>query len=169
MRNGGVAAPGIRIAPMLDDRIDGLLLLVEAGLTMSALSLGWGLWKEFPQLVSSIDLFVAILGSGSIVAPMATGMAVIGLASRFFFLAFCANLLVLIWKKDRLFPRLMVRYLVANAIILCLNAMTCWPLSLVLGFDAGEVVSGALGSIGMCIVWIPYFRKSPRVRETFIR
>ena len=169
MRNGGVAAPGIRITPMLDDRFDGLLLLVEAGLAMSVLSLGWGLWKELPQLASSIDLFVAIPGSGSIVASVAMGMAVIGSASRFFFLAFCVSLLVLIWSKDRLFPRLMVRYLAANAIILGLNAMICWPLSFVLDFDAGEVVFGALGSIGICIVWIPYFRKSPRVEETFIR
>jgi len=141
------SASEIRITPMLNDRIDGLLLFVEAGLGISVVSTAWRLWRDLRLLARSIDLLVAILGSGSIVAPVAMGMTVI-------------DLVVLLGRKDRLFPRLMVRYL---------NALICGPVSIVLGFSAGEVVFEALGSIGICIVWIPYFRKSPRVKETFIR
>jgi hypothetical protein len=42
-------------------------------------------------------------------------------------------------------------------------------LSVAIDIDAQGRVFTALGSIGICIIWVPYFRTSPRVQATFIR
>ncbi len=48
MQDDDVAASNIGINPMLDDCLDGLLLLVEAGPVTTSISIGRGRWKNFP-------------------------------------------------------------------------------------------------------------------------
>jgi hypothetical protein len=153
---------------MLNDRPDGLLVLVEGGLAAALIGIGRGLWKSLPTSFFLFALTVSNLDVG-LLFPIVAGVILFNVTSSFFFLGFCVDLRVLVWKKDRLFPMLFVRYLLANAVVLSLNALLSRLLSAAIAVDAQGRAFAALGSIGICIIWVPYFRTSPRVQATFIR
>ena len=76
-------------------------------------------------------------------------------------------LMVLFFKKSKTFPQVFIYYLIGNFLFLFLDSVfgvMVFPSS---GFDP-ETVGSLLGSLFGIAIWIPYLRRSIRVKLTFI-
>jgi Protein of unknown function (DUF2569) len=72
-------------------------------------------------------------------------------------------LLILMFQHSERFPRLMIGWYLANAVLFGLTIA-------ILGVEAGSSGSRELvRSITACCIWIPYFLISRRVRNTFVK
>ena len=77
-------------------------------------------------------------------------------------------LLILLFSKSAVFPKTMITFLACNIAFLTIDMILCRQLSSIegdLGDDSMELTRTVVGAL----IWIPYFLKSERVKNTFKR
>jgi Protein of unknown function (DUF2569) len=75
--------------------------------------------------------------------------------------------LYLFFRKRRVFPRMAITFLAAGVVITALDLLAAQaiPMAKVAPKDVAQLGQTVVGAA----VWIPYFLRSRRVRETFVR
>jgi len=147
--------------------IGGWLILVAIALIRAPIAFCITLFRNvFPLLRH--DAWVALTTKDSdayhrLWAPVILSELVVNVI----FLALALFALVLFFRRKQLFPKFMIGFLLANLI---------WQISLALVYRqipamAEESLFDAetIGQIIGCLIWIPYFLVSKRVRATFTR
>jgi hypothetical protein len=153
--------------------IGGWLTLVSIGLFFTPIILGLSLKDSLS--VFQQEFWHAITTYGSeLYHPMFGTWIIYEAAINIFTIIFSICLLVLMFRKSRYFPKLMIFYFTSAVLfagidyLLGLKVLTDLPaLSQALGDDPG--IEGLLRSSVQAAVWVPYFIRSKRVKVTFLK
>jgi hypothetical protein len=148
--------------------LGGWLILVAFILLRAPIAVLVTLFRSvFPLLVH--DTWAALTTKGTeAYHPLWVPLIVSELIANFAFLALAFIVLVLFFRRERSFPRL---------VIILYSAHLVWEVCLALVLrqipaTAEAGTSSLIDAIGLalaCAIWIPYFLVSKRVRATFTR
>jgi len=136
--------------------IGGWLILPAIGLAVSPFRSAHGIFIDSKVLFSG--QFQTVLATRSGFAEV----LMFELINNSALLIAAAILNILLYRKKKVFPTLMVIFLVGNAILMLADHLMV--IHLALQTDSGDLIR----SIAGCAIWIPYFFLSRRVKLTFV-
>lgn len=160
--------------PITPAGLKGWLLLPLLGLFITIGQVGHSLYSDMLPLLEP-STWKALTTPGSpAYAPFWAPYVVLSLVANLVSLVAAAALIVLAFQKKALFPQLMIGFYVFT---LCAVSADFWALNTfvsaafpemarIAGPDANKAVSRAVLA---CLIWVPYFLTSQRVKNTFVR
>jgi len=80
-----------------------------------------------------------------------------------------AAVLILMYKKKRSFVPAVILYFVVVMILTVVGFMLAQSIPLMAEESIGKSVSKLIRNLLACLIWIPYFLRSVRVRNTFVK
>lgn len=145
--------------------IGGWLIIPLLGLIATIILSVYKLWSAlnnftYIQWITVIKTFTAL--SNSMVVSIIFGFTSIIIASIVLFLFI---------SRNHRTPKWFIRYLIFLAIVTIFESASIYYISKII--DAPDMMNGVPGSfiqvIITCVIWIPYFLYSERVKNTFIK
>ncbi|WP_438449235.1 DUF2569 domain-containing protein [Gorillibacterium sp. sgz5001074] len=82
---------------------------------------------------------------------------------------FCVYLLINLYKKKTIFPRLMIIFYSVSLAVGIMDYLLILQIPLTRELDDGSLLRDLMKSGVRCAIWIPYFLKSERVHNTFVK
>ncbi|WP_460317979.1 DUF2569 domain-containing protein [Paenibacillus sp. YSY-4.3] len=82
-------------------------------------------------------------------------------------LIFTIFILVSFYQKKRILPRMMITFYLINFLLLLITVVMVNQIPMAREVGGVSGVSTIIGGVVGCAIWIPYFLKSERVRNTF--
>ncbi|ANY74673.1 hypothetical protein BBD41_20045 [Paenibacillus ihbetae] len=76
--------------------------------------------------------------------------------------------LVMMYNKKRAFPKLMIGYIIASLLFGIVDFAVASQIELLAETDDGQSLTQIVRSTIYACIWIPYFIRSERVRNTFV-
>ncbi len=91
------------------------------------------------------------------------------LVGNLFFLCFSIYLIVLFFRKNYLLPKLYIAFLISNVVFLTIDYFVSDLIPAVAMEDSSESMKELVQTIAAACIWTPYFLKSRRVKNTFVK
>ena len=79
------------------------------------------------------------------------------------------GLLVMLYSKKKQFPKWMIVFLVGNLLLMMVDYGMALQLPVFQQVDDGSAAADIVRSMIYSCIWIPYFLRSKRVRNTFVK
>ncbi|WP_214629033.1 DUF2569 domain-containing protein [Paenibacillus agaridevorans] len=86
-----------------------------------------------------------------------------------FRILFSLYAIVSFYQKKAIVPRLMIIFYGISFLIGAIDTLLVYQIPAAKELDSGDSVMDIVRSFITCLIWIPYFLKSERVKNTFIR
>lgn len=148
--------------------IGGWLILVVIGLTFGLLRLIYAMVKEIMPVFEP-DIWVQLtIEGGYLYHPLGKTLLYFELFGNLIFIVFSIALLITIFKKLKLFPKLIIIFLALNLVFLVADYFLADLLPINNSVADEESLKEIFRSIIASAIWIPYFLVSKRVKLTFI-
>jgi hypothetical protein len=152
--------------------IGGWLILVIIGLIINVISMVASF--DIPRRIFRPDNWHAATTFGSgYYHPLFATWAIYDVIYFSFFILFDLFLLVLMFKKSRSFPKMMIVFFILAIITQVIDYMLTNSVLTDLPIVAKQMgyypsLKYTISAIVQALIWIPYFMKSKRVKETFL-
>jgi hypothetical protein len=151
------------------DRIGGWLILPAIGLVISPIGLAIGvatyLWPAFES-----EFWSRLTTPGSPhYHPLIAPLFVFELAGNILFFIWVLALALLFFQRWAATPTVFIAYLVARLVFVVADAVFAYQIPLMAQQAQGALVGGLAVWIVACVIWVPYFLLSKRVKGTFLR
>ncbi|MEK4508807.1 MULTISPECIES: DUF2569 domain-containing protein [Paenibacillus] len=85
------------------------------------------------------------------------------------FLFFAVYILIQLYQKKSIFPRLMIIFYIASLLAVTIDIILMYQIPLAQQNSDVSSFNELFRSIFTCAIWIPYFIKSTRVKNTFTK
>jgi magnesium-transporting ATPase (P-type) len=85
------------------------------------------------------------------------------------FLIFSVYTLITFYRKKSIFPRLMIMFYSVSLAVGIIDYLLLLQIPMAVELEDGSSLKGIGRSVLTCAIWIPYFIKSVRVHNTFVR
>ncbi|MFF2887357.1 DUF2569 domain-containing protein [Paenibacillus sp. NPDC057967] len=167
METQSQATPENRPYPQLISGLGGWLVLVQIGLYVTMLILVY-------QVMSTVSIF----GDGTwelfadksslIYHPMWQPLILFEIIYNVLFFAFCIFILVCFYSKKAILPRLMIIYFGISLLVVIVDYILLMQIPFARDLEDASSIKEIIRSAGTCLIWIPYFIRSVRVKNTFI-
>ncbi|REK77036.1 DUF2569 domain-containing protein [Paenibacillus paeoniae] len=161
------ATQEIKPLPQLISGLGGWLVVVQIGLYVTIIA-------SFFQFMGSVSIF----GDGSWELLTQKGSAMyhalwkplilFEVIYHVLFFAFWIYIIVCFYSKKAILPRLMIIYFSSFLIVGVIDYALLLQIPLAKSLDDGSTIFELVRSAGVCLIWIPYFIRSIRVKNTFI-
>lgn len=155
----------------------------ETPLGVSGLG-GWLVLVQIGLFISLITRVVTMFQAMSIMGGSETGNLLTSPSSPYYhplwktsfiiegvssaaMLLFTIIILVSFYQKKRVLPRLMIIFYVVNFLLLLITVLILNQIPLAREVQGVNSISTLIGGILGCAIWIPYFIRSERVKNTF--
>jgi hypothetical protein len=149
--------------------IGGWLILPMLGLFFAPLKLGFLLLSTFVPIFTNGAWENLTTKGTQAYHPLWAPLLIIEIIGNSAFIVFAILLLILLFRKNYLFPKLMITFLAANLIFVVLDFFIADLIPAVAKESNSESVRELLRTILAAVIWIPYFIRSVRVKNTFCR
>ncbi|MGZ9583687.1 DUF2569 domain-containing protein [Paenibacillus marinisediminis] len=134
-----------------------IIMLINSLFTYTIPSLSSEIWDPLTSVNS--DLYHPLWGFTIIFAGVFNTLNLL-------FSIYC---LINMYRKKTIFPKLMIAFYTLSLIIAIVDYVLMSQLPIANGLDDGSILKDMVRAIITCMIWIPYFLKSERVQNTFIR
>ncbi|MBT2291765.1 DUF2569 domain-containing protein [Paenibacillus albidus] len=148
--------------------LGGWMVLVQIGLYLSVIRL---LFLIFSTTIPSFqpDLWDVLTSpDSSVYDPLWKPALIFEAVVNVTFVLFSIFLLVQMYRKKATFPRWIIFYYVTNLIVLIIDYVLLANIELVQQMNEGGSMQDIGRLIISCAIWVPYFLRSKRVRNTFV-
>ncbi|WP_055109203.1 DUF2569 domain-containing protein [Paenibacillus ihumii] len=147
--------------------LGGWLVLVQISLYLSIITRVGTLLQSLP-LIAGPDTGHPLTSPGSpLYHPLwKTSFMIEGITSAGM-LIFTIFILVSFYQKKRILPRMMIMFYILNFLLLVTIVLLVNQIPLAKEVEGVSGISTIIGGLAGCAIWIPYFLKSERVRNTF--
>jgi predicted neutral ceramidase superfamily lipid hydrolase len=160
------AMPG---SPSSISGFGGWLVLVQIGLYMTF----------FLQIVQLLQYSLPALGAGTwdvltskdseLYDPLWGTVIVFEAVYNVFFLVFTAFIMIQFYRQKASLPLLMIIFYGLSLLIGILDYVLLAQIPLAQELEDGSSIKDLVSSLFTCLIWIPYFIRSVRVKNTFVK
>lgn len=149
--------------------LGGWLVLVQIGLIATLFMVAFQLLNY--NLPSFSPEYWDILTSvqGELYHPLWAPLIVFEAASNVLLLLLCIFSLVLFYQKKALLPRVIILFYCSSLLISLIDYIMLLNIPLSREVSEGSGIRNLIRSAFTCAIWVTYFLKSERVRNTFVR
>jgi hypothetical protein len=147
--------------------LGGWLILVAVGLCLTPIRIAAEIFATVRPLNSALWHALTTPGARAyhpLFGPWIVGQLVVYSALLLWALA----LLYLFFAKKRLFPRLMIAFLIARALVQVADISVALRIPIVASSLQVNAFGGPTIAIIVAAIWVPYFLRSRRVAATFV-
>ncbi|MGE6575358.1 DUF2569 domain-containing protein [Paenibacillus xylanexedens] len=149
--------------------LGGWLILIQIGLFLTIILLAVQLMQNtLPALTSEMwDIFVSKNSEYYHVlwGPLIIFEAIYNVV----FLLFTIYIVVTFYRKKAILPRLMIIYYSVSLVLYTVDYILVLQIPMMRELEDGGGIQEIVKSVITCAIWIPYFIKSERVYNTFVR
>jgi hypothetical protein len=149
--------------------LGGWLILVQIGLFITLLNLNIQIFQHsLPSFAP--DIWNVLTSKVSeVYHPLWAPIIVFEAIYNVLFILFTLFVIVSFYQRKSIVPRLMIIFYGTSFIVGIVDTLLVFQIPLAREADDGSYISDTIRSIITCLIWIPYFLKSERVKNTFIR
>ncbi len=149
--------------------LGGWLILICLGLIFTPLRLMFSLFNDFAPIF--LDNYWEILTTpGAEAYHYLWGPLIISeLITNFALIVFSLYLLFLYFTKSYRFPKLMIIFYIINLFILVGDYIFANMIPEIANDANLETVQEIIRAVAATLIWVPYFLKSQRVKNTFVK
>ena len=148
--------------------LGGWLILVQIGLYFTVILLIIQIAVYSLPSFSEENWRVLTSKESSLYDPLWKPLIVFETVYNLLFLIFTVYIIVLFYRKKSIVPRLMIIFYSASLLVGIMDYILLQQIALAKEIEDGSSVRDLVRSGITCLVWIPYFIKSVRVRNTFV-
>lgn len=149
--------------------LGGWLVLVQIGLILTILVQLLYL-PEFYLIVSDSENWnVFISRESEYYHPLWGPMFIIETVFSILLLGFTVFTLYMFYRKKSILPRLMIILYSANLFYWVMDVILLYQIPLAREMEDGSSIRDMFTTLITCAIWIPYFLKSKRVKNTFVK
>lgn len=149
--------------------LGGWLILVQIGLYTTVIML---LVQLFVFTLPSFgaDIWNSLtLKDSDLYHPLWAPVLLFETAYNICFLGFCIYILFMFYGKKSILPRLMMIFYGASLMVTIVDMVLLYQIPLFREINSGDGFKDLFRATLIAAIWIPYFLKSERVKNTFIR
>jgi len=147
--------------------IGGWLVLVAVGLIASPIFMAVGLIQDvLPAFSGGTWARLTEAGSPNY-HPLWAPLLIMEVSGTSLFILFSLVLLVLFFMKKMSVPRLVIIFLLANLAFVVIDYFLAMRIPLVASMPDESTPAQIARQAVSCVIWIPYFLRSKRVKNTF--
>ena len=149
--------------------LGGWLIVVQIGIYATIVASALQLFIHFIPSIFLGEMDVLTSKDSEFYHPLWMPVTIFEAAITVLVLVFCVYILVYFYEKRSILPRLMIIFYAAGFVVALFEHLLIYVIPLLKEVDGGESLRDMVRQIIGCAIWIPYFIKSERVRNTFIR
>lgn len=151
------------------NKIGGWLILVAVGLILAPLRILRSVFIYSLPIFKPETWSALTTQSSEVYHPLLAPLLIGELVGNLFFIALSIILVVLLFRRRKIVPKLAIFYYLSNLIFALTHTYTASliPTVSINMFDAGSIKEIA-GFVVRASIWVPYFLISKRVKGTFI-
>ncbi|HEX9949551.1 MAG TPA: DUF2569 domain-containing protein [Thermodesulfobacteriota bacterium] len=155
-------------APKQYDKIGGWLILVAIGLIFTPIRLLVVLFKDLLPALSA-DTWSRLTTPGTeAYHPLWAPLLLFEIIGNCLFILFPIIIAIFFFQKRRFVPRLVIMLLLSNLVFVAIDYFAADLIPFVAAQeDIGSLIELIRVFIG-CVIWVPYFLVSKRVKATFV-
>ena len=147
--------------------IGGWLIIVAIGLVISPVLIFSTLMEIIP--VFSDETWSVITTPGTeYYHPLLAPYLIYGVIGNIIYIVFLILVAILFFQRRRIVPKLIIIYLISYLIFIAGDHFGGGLIPIISSQDDSASVVELIGSIMRCLIWVPYFKLSKRVRRTFV-
>ncbi len=149
--------------------LGGWLALVGIGIILSTIINVYQIYGFYVQVIKSGLWQALTTQGGKAYQPVLAGIIASEMVVNGIVILLFLYMAILYFSKNRRFPKFFTGVLIFVLIFTVLDlAATCTILPFEIVMQPGTIIRVSMPVFG-CLIWIPYMRKSKRVKATFVR
>ncbi len=150
------------------DKIGGLLILVAIGMVLAPIRILLMTVKNlFPAFSKQIWSLLTTPGARAY-HPLWKPLLIGELVGNILFLGFSVLIAVFFFQRRRSVPKLAVTFLLANLLFVVIDYYAVGLIPVAATADVGTKQE-IIRTLIVCLIWVPYWLVSKRVKGTFVR
>jgi hypothetical protein len=144
------------------------LILIGIGLVLNPLRILISVGKDLlPTLSRNTWLLLTTPGT-QVYHPLWAPLLIFELVGNVVFVVFSIIAAVYFFRKRRLFPKMMIALLIANLAFVVVDYLLSNSIPFIRAQSDPESARDLSRAIIACLIWVPYFVVSKRVKATFV-
>lgn len=149
--------------------IGGWLILVAIGLMIAPVRIGYGLVSDvLPAFTGGAWEKLTTAGSPAY-HPLWAPLLITETAGNIFFIIFPLAILFFFFRKKRHTPLLMIIFLLSNLVFMVVDYLMAMRIPIVAAMPEESTPTEIIRLAIACAIWVPYFLRSKRVKNTFVK
>lgn len=149
--------------------IGGWLIIPMIGLFITPIRLGYMLVTMHLQIFLSGAWGVLTRPGSAAYHPLWAPILLFEIFGNTILMSWAVALLILLFTKSPHFPRWIILFYLASLAIVALDMVFCQSIPAVAEQNDPSAMKELFRSIVAALIWIPYFIKSERVKNTFLK
>lgn len=149
--------------------LGGWLVLVQIGLYFGLINLLVQLFQYSLPAVAPETWNMITSKDSEFYHPLWRPLLTFELTYNILFLLFIAYILINFYRKKSIVPRLMIISYIVTVVVGIIDTAILNQIPMAAELEDGSSYREIFKSLVTCAIWIPYFLKSERVKNTFIR
>lgn len=149
--------------------LGGWLVLVQIGLYFSLISFLVQLFQYSLPAVAPETWNMITSKNSEFYHPLWRPLLIFEITYNILFLLFIVYILVNFYRKKSIVPRLMIIIYSVTVLIGIIDTVILNQIPMAAELEDGSSYREIFKSLVTCAIWIPYFLKSYRVKNTFVR
>ncbi|MBI1912433.1 MAG: DUF2569 domain-containing protein [Deltaproteobacteria bacterium] len=150
------------------DKIGGWLILIAIGLILTPIKILIDVIEYIlPAFTGEVWTVLTTPGT-ELYHPLWAPLLIFSLIGNLFLIGFALTTSVFFFKKKKIVPKLMIIYLAAGLVFFFVDFFGSSLIPIIEEQEDMSPTMDLVRSIVACLIWIPYFRMSKRVKGTFV-
>lgn len=157
------------ILPLGVSGLGGWLILIQIGLYITVIMLLVQLFVYSLPAFGPETWDVLTSKDSELYHPLWGPIFIFETAYNICFLGFCLYIFFMFYGKKSILPRLMIIFYGVSLVVAIVDVLLLFQIPLARELDNGDGFKDIFRATLTSAIWIPYFLKSERVKNTFIR
>lgn len=149
--------------------LGGWLILIQIGLWFTLVMLFAQISQSVLPILNTETWEILTSKDSGYYHPLWGPMIIFEAIYNILFLLFTVYVIVAFYRKKAMLPRLMIIFYSLSLVVGMVDYLLLYQIPMARELEDGSSVRDIARSAIACAIWIPYFIKSERVQNTFVR
>ncbi|MEK4661734.1 DUF2569 domain-containing protein [Priestia sp. FSL H7-0729] len=149
--------------------LGGWLILIQIGLFLTVILLAVQLFQQIIPTFTTETWEMLTFKQSDYYHPLWGPVLIFEMVYNTLFLLFSVYTIFAFYSKKAILPRLMIIFYGLSLIVGIIDYLLLLQIPLAKELEDGSSIRDIAKSVITCAIWIPYFIKSERVHNTFVR
>lgn len=159
----------IEYRPLGVSGLGGWLILIQIGLWFTLVMLLAQISQSVLPILNTETWEILTSKDSGYYHPLWGPMIIFEAIYNILFLLFTVYVIVAFYRKKAMLPRLMIIFYSLSLVVGMVDYLLLYQIPIARELEDGSSVRDIARSAIACAIWIPYFIKSERVKNTFVR
>ncbi|MGQ8871199.1 DUF2569 domain-containing protein [Paenibacillus sp. TSA_86.1] len=149
--------------------LGGWLILIQIGLWFTVIMLLVQINQSILPILNAETWEILTAKDSGYYHPLWAPIIIFEAVFNLLFLVFTVYVMLAFYRKKAMLPRLMIIFYSLSLTVGVVDYLLLYQIPMARELEDGSSIRDIARSVIACAIWIPYFKKSERVQNTFVR